>query len=124
LQASVADSDIRVLIRLEPTAMRQIPAVALFVGLAQPCLAQGLSGPLSKIPHCRPNSPIVEFTPDGKERPLHPKEHDPCIDASPTGLYIISPSKVYSLRCGPYDCDAMASSYFKTGRVPDPIEGR
>ncbi len=53
-----------------------------------------------------------------------PKGADPCISTSETGAYIVSSSKAYILRCGPYDCTAMAHNYHRTGRVPDPIDGK
>jgi hypothetical protein len=51
-------------------------------------------------------------------------QHDPCIIQVDNGQYFVSSSKYYSVRCGPYDCGAMARIYHRTGRVPDPIPAR
>ncbi len=48
---------------------------------------------------------------------------DPCINQSETGAYIVSTSKDYSLRCGPYNCGAMIRVFIKTKRIPNAIEG-
>ena len=54
----------------------------------------------------------------------HPQP-DPCIllTEDGSGEYFVSSSKYYSVRCGPYDCAAMARIYHQTRRIPAPIAG-